>query len=434
MGYFKILSDGDKLKSIRKKYNLKQEEISGNDITRNLISEIETNKAVITKNTAEIIIKNLKQISVKRHFEVSETIDYLLENKRIQAIKIADSYIDELKTLFICKDDSFVNTLREVEEFLNDCDVKDKQIAVYELAGDYFYTKNEIYKSVVYYEKELTLVSKMSLSKTLLTILRKLSMMYTYVNKYQESIECCESALTRFLDLSRKDSIIFRFNIALCYKKLNKFEKALSNIEKAEELVDKSNDIATYINILINKSNCLYRLKSYNDALNLLNKVLDLVDRSDIEKQILVYINIISNYIALKNTDKVNEKLNIILENLKGCTLSNEYGSEIYFEIGKVYKYLKSNEIEEEYYLKALNSAEKQKSYTLVNDILYDLIELYNNSNDIEKMNRVKSKVFEISSKRELINEKVMFKLISFYSQNDIVVKKVADFSLQFLQ
>ena len=54
-----VMTDGEKIKAIREKYNLKQEEISGKDITRNLISEIETNKANITKKTAEIIIKNL---------------------------------------------------------------------------------------------------------------------------------------------------------------------------------------------------------------------------------------------------------------------------------------------------------------------------------------------------------------------------------------
>ncbi|MCD2346175.1 helix-turn-helix domain-containing protein [Clostridium guangxiense] len=186
-----VLTDGDKLKNIRKKYVLKQEEISGSAITRNLISEIETNKATITKNTAEIIIKNLALLAKERHFQFTETVEYLLENETMQANKIVNHYINELKSLNISKDGNFTTKLKEIESFLLKYDIPDKKIIIYELAGDYYCNKNEMSKSVIYYEKAITLTGKLTLSNTSLTLLRKLSMVYGYLGRYKESIECC---------------------------------------------------------------------------------------------------------------------------------------------------------------------------------------------------------------------------------------------------
>ena len=112
-----VISDGDKLKAIREKYNLKQEEISGKDITRNLISEIETNKANITKNTAEVIIKNLTEVAKKNGFQITETVEYLMEDQVVQANKVLDDYIEELKTLLISKDGSFIEVLKKSRKF-----------------------------------------------------------------------------------------------------------------------------------------------------------------------------------------------------------------------------------------------------------------------------------------------------------------------------
>ncbi|WP_084756824.1 helix-turn-helix transcriptional regulator [Clostridium sp. DMHC 10] len=172
MSYCTILSKGDKIKLLRKKYKLRQEDIAGNDITRNLISEIETNKANLTRSTAEAILKNLQKLGTKNHFEIEETVDYLLEDETIQASRVLDDYVGKLKTFMVYRDGDFTATLKEVEEFLVKWSITDKKIIIYELAGDYFGTQNEIDKSIIYYEKALTLVGKLSLSPMLLSILK----------------------------------------------------------------------------------------------------------------------------------------------------------------------------------------------------------------------------------------------------------------------
>lgn len=224
MKQYVVLSCGDKLRALRKKYNLKQEELSRTEITRNLLSEIETGKANLTRNTAEIILKNLEPIAKKKKLNVTETINYLMENEMEQASKILDNYINELRNSSITKDNSFIDTLNEAENFLINWSIKDKKIIIYELAGDYFCNNNEMYKSIIYYEKAVDLIGKLFPSRALVNILRKLSMVYEYVGNYKESIKCCEFALNRFENMTDEEIVVFKYNNALSYKKCKTFK------------------------------------------------------------------------------------------------------------------------------------------------------------------------------------------------------------------
>lgn len=118
MGTYEIMSIGDKLRNLRKKYNLSQEDLAGNVITRNLISQIEHNKANLTRSAAKIMLDNLKKICEKKTTVIDESIDYLLESEETQANKVLDRYIRELRDLSIYRDGIFLSKLSEVEEFL----------------------------------------------------------------------------------------------------------------------------------------------------------------------------------------------------------------------------------------------------------------------------------------------------------------------------
>lgn len=429
-----ILTFGDKLKTIRIKYNLRQDELSGNDITRNLISEIETDKANITKKTAEIIIKNLNEIAKKKHFEITETIEYLLESELQQANKILDKYINELRALIVCKDNSFTNELKEVERFLINWDIRDKKITIYELAGDYFYNKNDFYKSVLYYERALELTNKVALNEGLLTLLRKLSVVYTYIYKYVESINCCEFALEHFKDMTQSSSVIFLYNKALAYKKLGNLEGALENLSKAEKILDKSDTKKLFL-VLNNKANCLYRLEKYEDSLAIFNRILRLYE-SDTEKNILIRVNIINNYMELNNIDKVQQQLNEIIKQMASYLASSEYSSEIYFEIGKIYNYLNNEKLEEEFLKKSIEISYERSNYDLFFSAVRYLIELYTKSNDVNQMSMLKDKVFEMASRNQKINEKSMFLIIGFFCKNKDIssINEILNFSLKLVK
>lgn len=431
MRKYLVLSCGDKLRALRKKYKLKQDELSGTEITRNLLSEIETGKANLTRNTAEVIFKNLKVIAKKKKIKISETVDYLIENETAQASKILDKYINELRNLSITKDNSFIEVLNEVENFLMKWDVKDKKIIIYELAGNYYCNNNEMYKSIIYYEREIDLIGKLFPSQELINVLRKLAKVYEYVGNYTESIKCCEFALNRFDDMSKEEVVVFRYNNALSYYGMENFQIALHNLKLAEELVNETDSIS-YIKILNNKAICFCKMKMYNDAIKAFNKIFEFIDKDDVEKHL---INIVDVYMDSGERDKSIETLNAIINDLPNLNNDSSYIPEVYFEMGKIYGQLNKISLSEEYYLKALDFCERRRDYVLANDVLCALVDFYINENNVSKMNVIKDKVLNIANKQDKISNILMYKLISFYNKiNDNAVSEITNYALKFNQ
>lgn len=418
MDCVEILSPGDKIKLLRKKYKLKQEEISGDKITRNLISEIETNKASLTKNTAEIILDNLGTLSKKHKFNVTETIDYLMEDEVSQASKILDDYITELKSLFIYKDESFTRMLKLVEAFLIKWDVKDKKIYIYELAGDYFCSRNNYYKSALYYEKAFNLMSKLSYTPELLGLLKKLSRTYAYTNKHNESIECGEFALEHFPDMPNYYKAVFLYNSSFSLINLKQYNKAIKNLEAAETFIDK-NDSDKIIEILNNKGLCFLELKEYKKSLEVFTKVFNSIndDKYNTDKFMIITTNLIECYVGLNDIKKANKYLKIVLINLQDyLDNNNEYIPEVCCELGDIFKNLNDLKEAEAYYLKALKFSKDKKSFTMIEKILCNLMDIYTDLDYAEKLDEIEMEAFILSNIESKLANNIMYKLISFYS------------------
>lgn len=425
-----VITDGEKLRAIREKYKLKQSDVVGKDITRNLLSEIETGKAVITKNTAEIIIKNLKELSKKRGFEVTETVDYLMENTFVQAAKILDDYIAKLKLLLISKDESFAETLKESKGFLASWNINEKAAIIYELAGDYFYIQSEMYESILYYEKALSSIGKLSVSDELLKIFSKISIAYIHGGNYDKAIESCTFVIDHFENLSLKNMYHFMYNRAYSYFLLNKYDRALASIDKIEGFVSED-DKQNYFMLLDTKAACFYELTRYDEALELYTRILKVLDDNDIDKKIVIYINMAEVYMKLYDMNKANELLDKAKKELPFINSDSRYEADIYYELGKIYK--EGNKVEaSKYYSQALETSKKHKNYVLVADVLYDLMQCENN---IKNIDIIKNEVFIISSKQEKLADKLIHKLINFYAANKDISKvlEINNFALQFI-
>lgn len=431
MNHCNILSQGDKIKLLREKYNLTQEDIAGNDVTRNLISEIETSKVNLSRNTAEIILRNLRKLASLRKLQVDETIDYLLEGETEQVSRVLDKYIEELKIVMVYRDNSFLDTLKEAEEFLVRWDFRDKKIAIYELAGDYYCNQNELNRSIVYYEKALALMGKFFLTPGLLNLLLKLSKSYGNAGRYSESIDCCNFALEHFENLTKDHKIRFIYNHALTFEKLGNFQRAVVDIEKIQSLLDKE-DVRTYFSVLDTKAVCLYELKRYDEALDLYNNVLNILDDKCIDKKIVIHINMAEVYIRLSNTAIANELLDKVKEELPFINNDSFYEANIYYELGKIYRWFNEREKSFEYYANAIEVGKKRNNYNLVTDILYELMEI---QHSIEEVNSIKNEVLLISSKQEKLADKLIHRLIDFYADNNVMssIKEINNFALKFV-
>lgn len=417
MECIEILSPGDKLKLLRKKYKLKQEDVSGNQITRNLISEIETNKASLTKSTAEIIFANVNAISKKLKFNVTETIDYLMEDQLAQANKILHRYINDLRSVFPYKDRTFSKKLKEVESFLIKWDIKDKKIKIYELAGDYFSSINDYYRGILYYEKAFNLMDKLICTPELLGILKKMSTVYTYTNKDAESAECCQFALDHFPDMPNFYKALFLYNSAISLKRLNQHHKSIENLEAAENYLDK-NDFDKLIEVWNNKGYSFLLLKDHSSALKIFTKLFGLVDKKTHPDNFMVIItNLIQCYIGLNDSENTSKYLKIALYNLPDyLSINSEYAPEVCYELGNIFKNLNNLKEAEVYYLKALKFSKNEKLFTITESALSNLIDIYTALDYTKKMDEIEMEAFILSNADGKLINNIIYKLINFYS------------------
>ncbi|PJI07245.1 MULTISPECIES: helix-turn-helix domain-containing protein [Clostridium] len=430
---YEIITIGTKLKNLRQKYNVRQDDLTGGEITRNLISQIEHDKANLTKNAAEIILKNLNKICDKKHISVDESIEYLMEDEKSQATKILDKYIKELKDLTVYKDGSFVSKLNAAEKFLITWDFNDKKISIFELAGDYFCSINDFYKSSMYYEKAKSLINMdMSINNTI-PILRKLSMVYFYMGKYEDDIKCCDFSINHFNNMDEEYYCIFLYNSALCYINLKQYDLALERFNKIEPILEKI-DMNKYYDVLIQKAVCFADLKQYKKSLNLYYKVIDFIKENNPEKYIIILINLSDIYIDLSDYDKARENLDLMLKNRKYLNEDFVYLPEVYSEIGKLYKKLNEYENSEEYYLQALKYTKKSMRYYLEYDILSKLVDIYTCTNNHEKVLDTMNEFFILSGKEGKINSSIKYKLIEFYLNTEDIqaLKEMYNFCKKF--
>lgn len=414
----RVLTYGDKIKIIRRKYNLRQEDLSGKDVTRNLICFIENGKASLTESTAKIVMKNLKKMAKRKHFKVDETIDYLMENEIAQANKIIDYYIKELKNFSVYNDCEFIETLNKAEKFIKSFDLNDKKVELFQLAGDFYSMRKDYYKGALYYEKANEITNIGSFDE--LNILRKLSAIYINAGMYNYSIERCNYALKHF-KMPNNFSRIFIYNSALAYNQLGNFDAALSRLNLLETNLDNT-DLSLKFDFMNLKAECLRGKKGKQDeAIKIYKNILDeLKSVDDPEKELIVNINILLVLIELKSSkDEIIHDFGLVNKLLKKLNLNSWYMPEIYFELGNIYKYIDKYLEAEKYYKKALESAKKNKRYKVQDKAISSLIALYTKLRDVKGIDEINIEFCVISNMEGHINDINISKLIKFYNENN---------------
>ncbi|URZ02309.1 helix-turn-helix transcriptional regulator [Clostridium felsineum] len=422
-----IMTVGEKIKELRSKYDLNQDEIVGNELTRNLISQIEHGKANLTRKTAELIIRNTSSILKQRGITLDKSIDvdYLLESEESQAQKIISKYIDDLKDASFYKDTRFNTVLKSVDDFLVTWDFPDLKIKICEIAGDYFTSKNDYYKASVYYENVRYLINNEIDSSKLISILRKLSVVYYYMGKYKEGIDICKYALDRFNEMDSNYKTIFTFNMGLYYNYLGQYENALSILDNFKT---KTKDIhkETYNKILLIEASCLQELKRYTEALDYYHKLMTLTPIHDINNRCIYHTNMAQIYIKMNKIDMANKCINTVKSYLSDMSEDFQYLPQIYYELGKAYNLLNDTQNSIYYLNIALNLAKSNKYYNVVSSILNELANLNSKKLPIN----LKNELMLLSSNSNKIDTNVILNTIKYYTKinNGNAVLELCDF------
>lgn len=429
----KVVTAGEKLKDIRKKYKIKQYELSGNELTRNMISMIETNKAGLTKSTAEILLKNIHRLCEEKSIDCDVTLEYLLESDEIQAKKICDDFIKLLnsnpnKVL----EDEFETSLIEIQKLLDTYKLRDKKLTIYLKLSDIFDDCRDFYKSYLYSLRAFENYDDLFNNPELINLIIKITYYCNHLKKYKETIDFSKLAYIYMPNLPKDKEYKLKFNTVKAYKNLKDYDSALTEIDSIwNNFKEKLNsESIEKISIMILEANCLSEKNFFIDSLQIHMKILELTE-DNIELHLVTLCNIIEVYIKINDSQKLKEYIDKSIFYLKKYEkLENKiYSSEIYKLIGLGFYTINKFEMSKIYFNKALSEAKKYKEVDVIISAFEKLLSIAITTNCTDEVNDLKNQLIEIISLELLpINNVVIFQFIKYYNDlgdretiNDIV-------------
>lgn len=417
-----ILSPGKKIKKIRKELKINQREITGGEITRELISIIENDKATLTASVAKIITDNINRICKERRIDFHLKVEYLLEDVQAQVNNIADGYIE-----FLCKNEEnisedFTKKVEKIEGFFRKYDAPEKKMIIYEKIGDMLRGEKEYSKSYIYYIKALENHKGLDRDIRVVSVLQKLGGICINLGNDNESLNFNSLAL-KYDDIITEELMYnLLYNNTLAYMHLNNYDKALQEIEYIQntfKVLNKENIFE--INIL--KANCLRYKKFYNEVLELNVHMLSTLDKNkDIEKLILVIGNILDIYTVSKDLKNVRiyiDKLVYLLDSYDEVRESF-HCPNAYNQLGISYELIGNIELSIEAYKKSIELSKYQNNKRILIKSLDKLLDELINERVLEEINRYKNELIELISLDIIeVDTTPVFKLMNFYNDVD---------------
>ena len=429
----KVITSGEKLKEIRTRYNIKQYELSGNMITRNMISMIETDKAGLTKGTAEILLANIHKLCEERAISCEITLEYLLESAESQAKKICLDFIELLnftpEKVFL---NEFQKKLNEIQKLLDKYILKKEKTTIYTKLGEIFNDSRDFYKAYTYSLRAFESSNYLFNDPELIGLIIHISYCCNNLKRYKETLDFNRLAYIYMDNIPEEQEYKIKFNNVIAYKNLKDYDLALNEIEDIEnKFKNKLNSEPTRkVNVMILKSNCLKEKRFYIDALQIHKKILTLSE-NDIEIHLITLCNIIEIYIEMNDSKNLKEYIDKCILNLKQYDLleSKRYSSEIYNDIGLGCYAIDKFEMSKVYFNKAVKEAKRYHKIDVITSAIEKLLSIAVNDNATDEVNNLKSQLIELMSLNLLdVNNLLIFQFIKYYNDlgdtetiNDIV-------------
>ncbi|MFD3158829.1 helix-turn-helix domain-containing protein (plasmid) [Haloimpatiens sp. FM7330] len=418
MENMQVSSPGKKIKKIRKEFNIKQQDLTGGEITRNLISMLENDKINLTFTTAKIIAQQLNKICKKRNSDFKITPEYLLESVDDQANKIALDFLNYLNNIDYNIPSDFKDKINQIQKFFMKHDIYENKFNIYKKIGDIFKENKLYYNAYSYYLKAFEHSSRLINNKVKIDLLISLSFCCGRINKYKKVLDFDKLALTYIDEMPENIHYAIRLNNSLAYKNLKYYDKALKELDFMSKTF--KTPILREFEVLTLKGNCLKEKKHYTEAIKTHKTLLSIIDEHNIEKIFIIYCNIIEVYIELKDITNLKIYLNKCISLLKQY---NEieykaYCAEIYNDMGLGYKELDELDMSKHFFYKAIKVGKEQRKLSPIISALNNLFKLLCEIEDDIEINNLKNAVLELISIDILSkNDDIILKLIKYYNE-----------------
>jgi tetratricopeptide (TPR) repeat protein len=411
-----FLTTGEKIRSLRKKLGMRQQEIEDKNITRAFISMIETGKRGLSRETAKIIAEKFNEKLKSFNLGITVDTDYLLRTPEEDAEIYCYEKLDNIPT------NDEIDVIIDICRKYNLTKVEAK---AYKILGDYCFDRGSFVEAFINYMVSLDLFKETEDKNLLPYLYNRLGCCKLNNLEYIETISFLNRARHYSHKLNNKEvekSCIY--NLAAAYKCLGKFNEAIYYIDKYIELSDKGCELNEIVSASILKAQCFNNMANSDKALSILQELMIDTEGKDLELAWHIYSEMAMVSLSEGKLEKSLDYLDKAEAAGKGRDSIN-LGST-YLSKAKIY-------IRKGIYDEALKFAVKSlKTSTEVNSLVIDayhvLIDIYSHKKDFLNLKNTYTKLLDILRDKECYKEevtKLYNKLALLYlEQNDIEMCK----------
>lgn len=408
----KILTPNEKLKLIRKKYGLKQYEITDNKIKRNTISMIETGKNNLTIKTAEILVNKINQLLELKGIEDRVSVEYLTEGTDNQIEKIEKNLLEKLNN-----NPENENLIEEIDYFLLDKKDSKFKFELYVKIADTYYNKQAYFKSIFYYSKIFEYAVVNETGNRLFSFTFNFITSLYYLRRYSELLSVYTLIEHNFEKYNKTNQLIIANIKRRVMLENEMYKECLADIGKNMDFDLLESDEIYSQSVIHTQAECHYYLKNFSMALELFEQM---VNSSFIKLKVLGTVGIALVYRDLDDIDKLSTKLNEINDLLKSIDENYGYKQEIYLNMAKCYDKLAEYDTAEYYLKRIIEISEQALNLPITYNAIKILLKKYSLDKDLNKINRLKEIILLWLSKRYLDkNDNLIFDFIQFYSNEN---------------
>ncbi|GAB6088152.1 helix-turn-helix domain-containing protein [Alkaliphilus crotonatoxidans] len=274
----RVLSRGEKIKELRTRIGLKQDDISNDEITRSLISMIENNKRNLTFKTARVISDALNKYYINLGKEI--TPDLLLESEVEQAQRMIRERLDEMRELLdnptAGAEKEVYSSFQRLIDFAKEWNLQNMIAELKEARGRFYYKTYQYNKGLkdffdvleyhLKYENYHKVASMYNLIGSSLYQLDSPDQALLYYEKVYDTI------ITHHPSNYDLMKILVRKNKILCYIKLKRYDTAFSLIAEFKEFYNKEDE--KFYEIILMEANTYLEVQNYTKAAKIFNKLL----------------------------------------------------------------------------------------------------------------------------------------------------------------
>jgi tetratricopeptide (TPR) repeat protein len=411
----KFLTPGEKIKKMRKQFNMIQQDFEEEFMTRSYYGMIEAGKRNINEKIATSIAEKFTKKAKSLGVDLHVSPEYLMMSPQEEARQ----YCKDKLSLDL-KEEEIYDVLSIAKEY----DIPEIEMEAYKKVGLIYHSNYRYLDAFIAFNNALDIAKNIDEKQGQAYLFNKLGACKYANMEYIEALVYFEKA-NSYASIYNVEKIEKKaiLNIAMCYVKLNRINSAIDYVDMFLLRFKEDLDVNEYIYANMIKVNCYSDREDYNNAIELSTKLLFELEDQEGSIAAFIYNNIGIFYTKKGEMNKSLEYFNnsqLIRKDKEPEMLSHTI-------IEKAQAYIKQDlYIEAEMLLQlGIDMTIKYNDQEYLLKGYFNLIEVYNAVKDYKNVEKTYFKIEAILKEKTNKNEllKLYLDIVEFYAQQENLVK-----------